>query len=44
MCQNVGVGQFVVKILPVILTFSQLDYIYYKNYIEYSSFVAYNNY
>ena len=40
MCQNIGVGQFVVKILPVTLTFYQLDYIYYMNYIEYSSLVA----
>ena len=43
MCQNIGVGQFDVKILPLLLTFYQLDYIYYMNYIEYSSLVAHNN-
>ena len=35
MCQRIGIGQFVTKILPIILTFSMLDYIYYKEYIDY---------
>ena len=34
------VGQFVTKISSIILTFSMLDYIYYKDDIEYSSLVA----
>ena len=33
MCRNIGEGQFVVKILLVILTFSTLDYIYYIDYV-----------
>ena len=32
MCRNIGEGQFVVKILLVVLTFSTLDYIYYIDY------------
>ena len=43
MCQKIGVGQFVPKILLYSLTFSRLDYIYYMNYIEYSSLIAHNN-
>ena len=35
MCQKIDIGQFVTKILPIILTFSMLDYIYYKDYIDY---------
>lgn len=41
--QNIGVQQFVPKILLYSLTFSRLDYIYYMNYIEYSSLIAHNN-
>ncbi len=33
MCRNIGEGQFVVKILLVVLTFSKLDYIYYIDYV-----------
>ena len=29
MCQKIDIGQFVTKILPIILTFSTLDYIYF---------------
>ena len=43
MCQKIGVGQFVPKILLYSLAFSRLDYIYYMNYIEYSSLIAHNN-
>lgn len=36
---NIGIGEFVVKILPITLTFSQLDYIYYRDCIDYVGYL-----
>lgn len=36
---DIGIGQFVVKIIPITLTFSQLDYIYYRDCIDYVGYL-----
>ena len=40
MCPSIG--QFVVKILPITLTFSQLDYIYYRDCNDYVVYIYFD--